>query len=503
MVVATRTLWLSGADAMNVEHCVGQLDAPTRNTRCAAADALVDAGSMAVPALLRALRDTDSLSTVDACTRVLRSLGPLIYPPLIELLAGIRTEPGSIEAKSRAEYRTCRVLGLPALNRAAFYAGQARSANVAAREQVAEDIGRYRATDYAFVLVALLGDSDERVRRAAVKSFGELGEQVVPLLQRVRRSRLPERRGALSALAEIGWHTIKVDDLTLLRRLIMGRLAHETPRLPATTECLWWALPTDDRGAVLDAFGLSDPVPATAPMGNAVAIENRRHPIEECERVYVTPCLNGWTLVFGDPTSHYSSDDRRIRAALDSDIWKTLVVNDSDAIKQTWLASMSRPSREERCAELSRRFGAAHWYKEADDYEWGGWCIAEKGDTIRTAHLDDGVHEQLWLYGDPHPSEEGLRAEPVSQWLRDNGFSPDAWNDITFNAPSIEMWDSLWAQFQRQTGIPDAMTAARIAERASVGPLTLGPQTTVTGRALIALTERGRQSGGHRGVLPI
>ncbi|MEU4344181.1 HEAT repeat domain-containing protein [Nocardia sp. NPDC023852] len=272
------------------------------------------------------------------------------------------------------------MLGLPALNKAAFYAEQIRSANVAARRGVVEEIGRHGATDYAFVLTVLLGDIDEQVRGTAAKSFGEFGAQMIPLLQQVRRSNLPERRGALDALAEIGWHTIAPADLALLHRFIMSKLAHERPQpIPAAKECLWWALPTDNQAAVLDAFGLSDPVPATVAMGSAVALDERRRPVdEECQRVYVSPALDGWTLVFGDPASHYPRDEQRIRELQESDFWKTIMENEPDAIKQAMLSKMSRPSREERCAELSGRFGAAPWYKEAGDYESGGWCIAGK-----------------------------------------------------------------------------------------------------------------------------
>ncbi|MEU4344180.1 hypothetical protein AB0H00_23460 [Nocardia sp. NPDC023852] len=139
----------------------------------------------------------------------------------------------------------------------------------------------------------------------------------------------------------------------------------------------------------------------------------------------------------------------------------------------------------------------------------------ENGDTIREADLEDCVHEQLTLYGDPHPSEHGLRAEPVSEWLRDHGFAPDAWDDIVsevFNrrignraggADFTERMEAPWTKFQHRTGIPDAMAPMRIAERASVNPLTLGQHTRMEGHGVIALTERGRQGGRHRGALPI
>ncbi|MEV3923233.1 hypothetical protein [Actinomadura coerulea] len=65
----------------------------------------------------------------------------------------------------------------------------------------------------------------------------------------------------------------------------------------------WYAVPTGHRNAVLDAFGLSEPEPVTMRLG-ASAWNHDHHAWRgdhrSCRRVYVTPRLDGWTLVFGD-----------------------------------------------------------------------------------------------------------------------------------------------------------------------------------------------------------
>ncbi|WP_194838920.1 hypothetical protein [Nocardia sp. XZ_19_369] len=264
---------------------------------------------------------------------------------------------------------------------------------------------------------------------------------------------------------------------------------------------------------MLEAFGLSDPVPATIAMGKAVAEQNRNCREWKCERVYVSPALNGWTLVFGDPTSHYPRDEQRIREWLADDFRMMFAKDDSEALRQQRLESVARPSAEERCVELSIRFGAAHYYKEVDAYEWGGWCIAEKGAVLRRAHRGDSL-DDLAMYGDGHPSEEGLRAESISTWLGEHGFAPNEWDDLLEGLRSrfgknpdrseyIAAAEAEWAEFKRRTGIPEEMTTTRIAERASVGPRSFGPDTHVKGHGVLALTERGRQAGGYRGALPL
>ncbi|MFE9580975.1 HEAT repeat domain-containing protein [Nocardia sp. NPDC006044] len=499
---------------MRIEDAIAALESAEEHVRQSAVETLIASGRRAIPAMVRELRETDSTARADACAQVLTGLGPLAYPPLLELLSGIRTAPESIEVNSRTEYRVCRLLGLPTINQAAYYAEHSWvGAEYAARYWVANHIGEHRLSEYGFVLAVLLGDDDERVHTRAAKAFVEIGTELVPMLHQIRRSSLPARHLALQVLAEIGWHSIAPEDLRLLHRFVTSELAREAPQVPASTKCLWWALPTDDREAVLEAFGLSDPVPATIAMGKAVAEQSGLRWAWECEQVYVSPVLNGWTLVFGDASSHYPRDEQRIRAYLEDDFTAALFELHSDDMKEVTRESVARPSLEERCIELSLRFGAAHYYKEVDAYDWGGWCIAEQGEIRRKAEWGDAM-DDLSLDGDGHPSEQGLRVESISTWLGEHGFAPSEWDELlesvkrrfTENSDR-STYDAVikdeWAKFEQRTGIPKAMTTTRIAERASVGPASLGPGTEVKGHGVLALTEYGRRTGGYRSALPL
>lgn len=92
-------------------------------------------------------------------------------------------------------------------------------------------------------LVALLGSRFERVRQRAAQELAELGPGVAGVLRTVRRSqsrpRPRVRRGALAALAEIGWPELDPADRDLLTRFLRTRRpAH--PLLPAAMRELPW-----------------------------------------------------------------------------------------------------------------------------------------------------------------------------------------------------------------------------------------------------------------------
>ncbi|HEY3501286.1 MAG TPA: HEAT repeat domain-containing protein [Actinocatenispora sp.] len=212
-------------------------------------------------------------------------------------------------------------------------------------------------------LLPLLADPNVYVRRAVSRVLHRIGPRTVRVLRELRRSPGPYRRHALTGLAEVvGWNGLDPADQALVRRLIRIRAPRETPE-PFEPDGQWYAVPTADQPAVLDALDLSDPMPVTMRLGRAAASTGY---VLGGRVAYVTPVLDGWTLVF---------------------VW------DGEF--------------EDRTVALSRRFGAAHAYLHWDDYHGSGfasgWCVAERGRIVRCYVHQDEAYE----VGDPLPAEQG------------------------------------------------------------------------------------------------
>lgn len=475
---------------MTVHAHLEQLAGPAH---AAAADALVAAGEAAVAPLVAALEQEPPAIDPAVVAAVLRRIGPVAHGPLIRALAG--AEPEMIA------HRMCDALGMtvPDPRRAVWRAADIRTGDWDDRREVAEIVAYGREAEYAPMVAALLADPDPRVSAAAVDAFGRLGRETVPLLRRVRQARVPQRRGVRAALAAIGWDTLDPADHVVLRRFVDARLAAQTPA-PCLVLGEWFALRTRDREAVLDAFGLSDPVPATLRMGTSAWLgDDRVHPYEDhsrCARMFVTPVLDGWTLVLGDAT--HTPD----LAAHDEDLTSESPAGYRDTARRM----------REVVADLSRRFGVAHWYRDIKDSGCGdatGWCFAENGAETRFYHHD--FDDDEIQAGTPDPAEEGLRPvdEDIADWLERNGFPRDLWQKVSFCAPDDPVteeeqaeWDELVDLFKQRTNIPPLRTAATVAARASAGPASWGPHTRVEGHGVLALTACGRRHG-HRGALPI
>ncbi|MFD0537039.1 hypothetical protein ACFQY7_28205 [Actinomadura luteofluorescens] len=224
----------------------------------------------------------------------------------------------------------------------------------------------------------------------------------------------------------------------------------------------WYAVPTGDRDAVLDAFDLSEPEPVTMRLG--ASAWNHDHHVSRgdhgpCRRVYVTPSLDGWTLVFGDPFPDHEDDI------------------DVSAIQ-------------DHCRDLSRRFGTAHWYGASCGDEWTAWCVAEGGDVVRYYDVfepDDQIGS--------HPAEDGYVLP------HDDAFPDDAFDGIDLHDSAG--FQARYFQVKKDLGIPDDCHATTFAARASVDPSALGPRTSVQGHAVLALTSCGLRHGHPPGALRI
>ncbi|MFD7441557.1 hypothetical protein [Streptomyces sp. NPDC059909] len=136
----------------------------------------------------------------------------------------------------------------------------------------------------------------------------------------------------------------------------------------------WLALPTGDQQAVLDAMDLTDPQPV--PFTDAVQIvDDDAHDGPAYERVYVTPELNGWTLVVG--------------------AWCDPVEADMPAL----------------CEQLSTRFGQAQAYYYGAQNDGSAWLIAENGHILRRAVHTGEPDDAALTIGAPLPYEEACRSE--------------------------------------------------------------------------------------------
>jgi hypothetical protein len=211
-------------------------------------------------------------------------------------------------------------------------------------------------------------------------------------------------------------------DMTLLHRRARDLDAAEPLGPTFVDECVWYATPTTDQAAVLDALQLTSAVPVGFHEGARLFDAQRDRP---AKAVLVTPAFDGWTLVLHDP-------------ALDLD-------RDLEA--------------------LSARFGAAHSYGHSSQSgcgDWSDWTVAEHGEQQQSCYLD--------LYGNdsmgPATRDEMLawvnqRRRPATPRLPTAGDPYDGWNDWELNAESV-------------------------AHRLSVSLARLGPHTTVKGTSLLA-----------------
>jgi hypothetical protein len=240
----------------------------------------------------------------------------------------------------------------------------------------------------------------------------------------------------------------------------------------------WFALPTTDQAAVLEALDLHDAVPATLRMGFSAWNRNQSwrrfqltgaalrlswpdwdNDLDEfrSREVFVTPALDGWTLVMGDAfrlaeVNHTVDDDEVHR----------------------------------RCRALSRRFGAAHWYcqysgEHMEVTDWfnlwdaptARWCVAVAGSVQRYCEVVNGVRTGSRLRD---ATDDAAALEQLRSWLRDNdhgrGHRPPE--------PKLQ-GDPEVVQRHWEFGVKGA------AWRLSVCPETLGPHTRVQGSGVLAV----------------
>ncbi|MET8875550.1 HEAT repeat domain-containing protein [Nocardia sp. NPDC004604] len=191
------------------------------------------AGVDVIELLLDELVDPDSWIDRSGGIAVLRRFGPVAYRALIVQLA--------IAETSDAVELCCQALGIEPASDTADYALEMCSEDPEVRAGSAFVLGYRRRREYAPLLVPLLADPVQRVRAEVIAAFGRLGRSAVPLLRQVRASRVPERRYALAALAQIGWDTPEPRDLAVLARWMQAKIAADVPE-PFVPQDGWYAI---------------------------------------------------------------------------------------------------------------------------------------------------------------------------------------------------------------------------------------------------------------------
>lgn len=455
---------------MDVRTLTDDLSGTFHETR-AARDALVARGAAVVPAVLGLLCDVASPVDWIVPSDVLRRVGEPALAPLVRAAE----DAGTREVARRVAFT---LAGVKVADLAAYLPllDHPRSGVRACALSAFQDRGE-AAAGFVDRLVPLLGDREGTVRDRAVLALRAIGSAAVPALRRVRRRPAPGprvRAGALEALAAIGGPAALDDrDRAAWRRLTAIELAAELPEAMHASGC-WYAVPTTDQEAVLAAFDLSDAEPVTLRTGEAAWIADQgwvgRRPHERCARVFVSPGLDGWTLVFGDT----AEDSHRVDDADDPEAALPPVVR-------------------QRCAELSRRFGSAQWYGTSCADGWTAWCVAEGGEVVR--HYDGHLAAEEGDDGPGHPAEAGYLLP------HQDGFPAGAFDGV--DPYDSEAFLARRRQLKEELGIPDTCDASTIAARLSVDPGGLGPRVAVTGHGVLALTACGRRHGHPAGALPV
>jgi hypothetical protein len=434
----------------------------------AAARALVAAGMSAVDPVLQMLCDESSSVPWDRLTTVLQQIGEAAFAPLVTALAAAPTAEAARRCGAAFAH-----LDVPDK---AIYRPALRHRSPAVRAGAANALQQLSAEAEPFLpdLIALFEDPDFGVRQRAVWACGAIGAAAIPVLRAVRRGPGRRRRTALTALANIGgWAALDAADQRSVTRLIEVKTAGETPE-PMHLCGSWYAIPaTSDLQAVLDAFELTEARPVTMRLG-ASAWTNDRHngDLGEhgfCSRMYVTPELNGWTLVFGTvPAVAHTHGEAAFR----------------DAVRA-------------HCAQLSSQFGATHWYAASCGDGWTAWCLAEGGTVIEQYDILDSEPPDDDL---PEPDESTIRYydDFVPRTARSTVLHEQLYID-GFGVPAADR--SQWSR--RRYNIPDHAHATDVATQLSVNPGALGPDCAVTGRGILALTSCGAGQPSTPGALQI
>ncbi|MEU6946189.1 hypothetical protein ABZ957_13295 [Streptomyces sp. NPDC046316] len=224
----------------------------------------------------------------------------------------------------------------------------------------------------------------------------------------------------------------------------MRDAADNVPRPLASCWLYWIAVSTGDQAGVMEALDLTRSRSVTFGEAEVIIDDDGHGESQDNEdgmaRVYVSPALDGWTLVIGpwcDPCS----------------------VDRGDEVLRL-------------CTELSARYGRAQAYYFGAQNDGSAWLVAEDGIVLRRYSEAGEADDARFTLGEPLPLEQARR--------KLLGL-PATCDEAARHDEAEDEWK--WAAFD---------LAPEIAASLGVSPFDLSAETDVQGTGVLALTPHGR-----------
>ncbi|MEU4164916.1 hypothetical protein [Actinoplanes sp. NPDC026670] len=244
-----------------------------------------------------------------------------------------------------------------------------------------------------------LRDCPEGEYRSLVERIAGRGREIVPALQRIRRhgpGRL--RPAALEVLVNIaGEAGLHPADLAAAERLVRIKAPSEPLLNVSLCWDAWMCVRGGDQRGIMATLGLIPGRTATFALANTVVSDSIAGP---GALVFVTPQLNGWTVIAGgwcDPQPDEHGE--QVRHLVE---------------------------------QLSRQYGEAHAYSLTEYGDESDWLIAQAGRTVRRYSETDPA----WAIGQPLPIErrhlDALGVTGGPELMHDNQDTEEALADFSF-----------------------------------------------------------------------
>lgn len=415
--------------------------------REAAREELVGRGGGVARALVGELVDQESaVPRGEIETLLVRRIGLAAFDEVVAALAAAEDEEtrrrvSRVFTAFRAVDRYVEALAHPS-------AKVRSSAAYGIQSACSVEFGRKPApgVDYGLLIEALtplLADPVPEVAQRAEWVLTMLGPGVEEVMREVRVKGPGKLRArALTVLASVGGEeALSAADRAAVERLIRIKMRDEPAQPLDTCFTSWIAVPTDDQRGVMELLGLHEARPATFALGLSVGSHDS-HDGAEHGRVYVTPEVDGWTLVLGpwcDP-----GDPERA-----ADVLRLVT-------------------------ELSRRYGRAQAYYFGDQGGGSSWLVAEKGEAVRRFRASWTADDAEYALGEPLPEERAACVEEGVVPVGDPGADEEEWADLA------------------------VYLSPQLAGQLGVSPLDLGSHTTVRGAGAVALTPYAPEHGRPR-----